>query len=155
MKIRCLLACLLVLAGCHSAKAAERTLGKGCFMTAPASVNSTQPLTWSVFITNTTEKTLRMDVGISVDAMEYYGKPYSRLFEVSVTNVLASGEFRVFPFTLEAGWCPTNPPPFDSIRFFACVFNRTDMEMGLNFLHASVADCTNSISRELQFRMDL
>ena len=73
-----------------------------------------------------------MDVGISVDAMEYYGKPYSRLFEVSVTNVLASGEFRVFPFTLEAGWCPTNPPPFDTIRFFACVFKLIDKDFSVN-----------------------
>ena len=44
-------------------------LADGCYFTAPLRVSIFQPIEWSVFITNMTDKTLRLDVCSSVDAM--------------------------------------------------------------------------------------
>ena len=125
-------------------------LADGCYFTVPSRVSIFQPIEWSVFSTNTTAKTLRLDVCSSVDAKYDYGRPYKRLAAVISTNNIAPGESRLLPFSVAENWYPTNPPPFDCVEFSINIINRTDTNFNWNLLDVDVAECTNSIPTESQ-----
>lgn len=104
---------------CHGALQSRFANLDGCVLESPDLFRAGEPVSWRVTVTNKLDSSSRIDLAMSVHAVNYAGKALFPVFDGVSTNFVPARSSADFRYQLDETWYPTNVASCANIQIFA------------------------------------